>query len=127
MPLNFDLVDTNPNDTTGGGGSLAGPTKDADAHGPYFVWPNQEFESYASPHAVVAASEVRAMAEALAAYERGERDAVAGGEKEPDHAALAAPAAAVTGQFGDGEHPGAHEFDFNNPDDFTRAFSHEAE
>lgn len=127
MPLNFTLVDVNPNDTTGGGGSLAGPTKDADAHGPYFVWLNQEFESYASPHAVVAASEVRAMAEALAAYDRGELDAVAGGEHDTHPGTEAAAVAAVTGQFGDGTHPVANEFDFNNPDDFTRAFSPEAE
>src|SRR6266576_394580 len=81
MPLNFDLVEVNPNDSTGGGGTLAGPMHDKDATGPYFVWPNQEFESYISPHAVVAASEVRLMIEALQRYEDGAEQALAGGER----------------------------------------------
>lgn len=87
MPLNPTLVATNPNDITGGGGSLAGPTQDQDATGPYFIWPNQEFEDYISPNAVVAASEVRLMAQMLAAYEAGELEPLAGGESsevQPD-------------------------------------------
>jgi hypothetical protein len=85
MPLNFDLVQVNPNDITGGGGSLAGPTGDADATGPYFIWPNQEYESYISPYAVVAASEVRAMAALLDQYEAGGVEPLAGGERDtPD-------------------------------------------
>ena len=81
MPLNFDLVEVNPNDSTGGGGTLAGPMRDKDVEGPFFVWPNQEFESYIAPHAVVAASEVRLMAEALQRYEGGSLEAMAGGER----------------------------------------------
>src|SRR6266576_4626138 len=61
MPLLCYLVEKNPNDVTGGGGSLSGEMQDADARGPFFVWPAQEFESVASPHAVVAASEVEHM------------------------------------------------------------------
>lgn len=80
MPLNPTLVADNPNDITGGGGSLAGPTGDQDATGPYFIWPNQEYESYLSPHAVVAASEVRQMVQMLDLYEAGELDALSGGE-----------------------------------------------
>ena len=67
MPLHCYLSETNPNDSTGGGGSLAGPMKDADAHGPWIIWPNQEFESGASPHCVVAASEVAEMVRLLKA------------------------------------------------------------
>jgi hypothetical protein len=61
MPLLCFMVEKNPNDVTGGGGSLSGEMQDADAKGPFFVWPAQEFESPASPHAVVAASEVEHM------------------------------------------------------------------
>lgn len=92
MPLNFTLVKTNPNDTTGGGGTLAAPMHDADAVGPFFVWPNQEFESGASPYAVVAASEVRAM------YDRLLDEPMAGGEADtqpaepvPNHTTIGHP------------------------------------
>lgn len=87
MPLNPTLLETNPNDITGGSGSLAGPTGDQDATGPYFVWPNQEYESFLSPAAVVAASEVRLMAKMLDEYEAGQLDALSGGESadvQPD-------------------------------------------
>lgn len=80
MPLNPTLTESNPNDITGGGGSLAGPTHDQDATGPWLVWPNQEYESYISPYAVVAASEVRLMAQMLADYEAGELEPLSGGE-----------------------------------------------
>ncbi len=117
MPLNFQLVDANPNDTTGGGGSLASPQKDADATGPYFVWPYQEFESGASPFAVVAASEVRAMARALAEYEAGDLQALAGGEGVevtvvPDGPGLPPRAP-------------SEEYDFSDPEQFAAAFRRE--
>lgn len=80
MPLNPTLTESNPNDITGGGGSLAGPTHDQDATGPWLVWPNQEYENYISPYAVVAASEVRLMAQMLADYEAGELEPLSGGE-----------------------------------------------
>lgn len=114
MPLNFDLVEVNPNDSTGGGGTLAGPMHDKDATGPYFVWPNQEFESYISPHAVVAASEVRLMAAALAAYEAGDAQVLAGGERQ-----TAPPA--VNQDTGAGQQNAAPEFDFSDPEQFARA------
>lgn len=114
MPLNFDLVQVNPNDTTGGGGSLAGAQHDADATGPFFIWPNQEYESFISPYAVVAASEVRAMAEALDRYESGDLEPLAGGEKDtPDPVELQ-----PVGQAPTIESP---EFDFSDPDAFKRA------
>ena len=109
MPLNFDLVEVNPNDSTGGGGTLAGPMHDKDAEGPYFVWPNQEYESFISPHAVVAASEVRLMAAALQRYEGGEF-ALAGGER----IILSEPVAQVTGAGVGAE---SREFDLLDDDD----------
>jgi hypothetical protein len=106
MPLNFTLVDSNPNDTTGGGGSLAGPEKDTDATGPYFVWPNQEFDSGASPFCVVAASEVRAMAQALGMQdpdEPFEPETIAGAE---------GTVVSVAAQAG---HPGYADYVVHNP------------
>ena len=108
MPLNFDLVEVNPNDSTGGGGTLAGPMHDKDATGPYFVWPNQEYESYISPHAVVSAAEVRLMADALAHWE-SEGGALAGGERELYPAAVAQDTGAGTG-------PESPEFDLLEAD-----------
>ncbi len=112
MPLNFTVVATNPNDTTGGGGSLAGPMHDVDATGPYFIWPNQEFDSGASPFCVVAASEVRAMAAAL------DREPLVGGEIEYDTSTrVLDPVSSHTGQ-GSG---GKDEVDFNDGEAFARA------
>ena len=116
MPLNFTLVATNPNDTTGGGGSLADPMHDVDAVGPWFVWPNQEMESAVSPFCVVAASEVRAMYAAL------DDEVIAGGET-----VLPVDAADVWTGYGPevtGQGDGAEgEVDYNDPDAFTRAFT----
>ena len=114
MPLNFDLVEVNPNDTTGGGGTLAGPMHDKDATGPFFVWPNQEFDNYISPHAVVAASEVRRMAQALDEYEAGTLGALAGGERET-------PVETAVQVTGAGTGPVSPEFDFGDPEAFARA------
>ena len=117
MPLNFTVVDINPNDTTGGGGSLADPMHDVDATGPWFVWPNQEMESAVSPFCVVAASEVRAMYRAL------DDEVIAGGETNAQRADVDAQhpyeSVAITGQG-----PGAEdEVDYNDPEAFTRAFA----
>lgn len=119
MPLNFDLVEVNPNDSTGGGGTLAGPMHDKDATGPYFVWPNQEFESHISPAAVVAASEVRLMAAALAAFEAGDVQALAGGEGQT----IPPQVSQVTGA---GQGDESEVFDFSDPEQFARAaaFAH---
>lgn len=121
MPLNFELMAVNPNDVTGGGGSLAGPAHDADATGPWFVWPNQEYESGASPYAVVAASEVAAMVRGLIAFSRGELEPLAGGEPETDTSHLADQDA------GAGSGPASPEFDLDLPDGaeaFLAAFAH---
>lgn len=114
MPLNFELVDTNPNDSTGGGGTLAGPMHDKDATGPYFVWPNQEYENYISPHAVVAASEVRLMAEALRKHESGELEVLAGGERNTNTSFIQVPPASVDG-------PESEVYDLADPDSFAKA------
>lgn len=51
----FYLSDTNPNDTTGGGGCLCSPIRESDTRGPYIVIPSNDMESIASPHVVVCA------------------------------------------------------------------------
>jgi hypothetical protein len=119
MPLNFSLVATNPNDTTGGGGSLAGPMHDTDAVGPFFIWPFQEFDSAVSPHCVVAASEVEAMARVLA----GDGVPLAGGEYIEVHSVPAdAEAPNPTGQGGgDPAVSGPDEVDYNDAEAFHRA------
>lgn len=108
MPLNFDLVKVNPNDSTGGGGTLSAEMHDADATGPYFVFPATEMDSAISPYVVVAASEVRLMASALARYESGDLDAMAGGELS-----LATPT--VTTDTGAGHGDASPEFDIDDP------------
>lgn len=114
MPLDFYVVDVNPNDSTGGGGSLAGPMHDKDATGPWVVWPNQEYESYISPHAVVAASEVRLMAKALDNLEAGRTEALAGGERE----SYVEPPTQDTGA---GTGPESEVYDLADPDSFDKA------
>lgn len=114
MPLNFTLVEVNPNDTTGGGGTLAAEMHDADAVGPYFVWPATEMESGISPYVVVAASEVDLMAQKLADFREGRVDAMAGGERET-------PVEQVTQDTGAGTGPESEVFDLADPEAFTRA------
>lgn len=114
MPLNFDLVEVNPNDTTGGGGTLSAEMHDADAVGPYFVWPATEMDSAISPAVVVAASEVDLMAAKLAQYREGSLAPLAGGERET-------PVVAVTQDTGAGRGPESEEYDFSDPDAFARA------
>jgi hypothetical protein len=118
MPLLCYLVDKNPNDVTGGGGTLAGEMQDADAKGPFFVWPAQEFESAASPHAVVAASEVEHMYAML--HGRGE---VLAGAETVAHDEPAEVAAAERHQ------PESPVYDLNDSGQaraFLEAFGHEA-
>lgn len=110
MPLNFDLVEVNPNDSTGGGGTLAAEMHDTDATGPFFVWPATEMDSGVSPYAVVAASEVRLMAAALQKYEGGELDVMAGGERT----ILSEPIEQYTGA---GQGDAAREYDLNDTSD----------
>lgn len=52
----FFLTDTNPNDTTGGGGCLCSEAHDPDTKGPFVVIPSNDMESCISPHVVVCAS-----------------------------------------------------------------------
>lgn len=51
----FFLSDTNPNDTSGGGGCLCSPTRSPDTRGPYVVIPSNDMEAVVSPHVVVCA------------------------------------------------------------------------
>lgn len=118
MTLLTFLVTTNPNDATGGGGSLAGEMHDADAKGPFFVWPAQEFESAVSPHAVVAASEVDEMARQLAEYRAG-GEALSGGEDMSHTGDTKAPVLVPD------DTPDPEVFDLESPEDFRRAFGGE--
>ena len=116
MPLLCYLVETNPNNATGGGGTLAGEMHDADAEGPFFVWPAQEYESAISPTAVVAASEVEHMYRML--HDLG-TDVIGGGERMAHDEAVPTPP--TTGA----ESP---VFDLDDPAeaaDFLKAFSSE--
>lgn len=74
----FEIVDTNPNDTTGGGGCLCGEVKPEDASGPYAVFYGPEMASNISPNAVVCAGCLRSAAKAL------DGEVIAGGESSPE-------------------------------------------
>lgn len=49
----FQLSDTNPNDTTGGGGCVCSEIHDTDCKGPYIVCFGTDMDSSVSPHVVV--------------------------------------------------------------------------
>lgn len=49
------LVETNPNDVSGGGGCACGIRRTADTTGPYTVWPLTDAEDVKSPAIVVCA------------------------------------------------------------------------
>lgn len=57
----FALSDTNPNDTTGGGGCVCSETHDPDTRGPYIVCYAVEADSGVSPHVVVCAECLKEM------------------------------------------------------------------
>lgn len=61
----FFVSETNPNDTTGGGGCICSPQKQTDCKGPYCVFPGNDMENIISPHVVVGAPCVAAMLEKL--------------------------------------------------------------
>lgn len=63
----FEILDANPNEDTGGGGTLgSGETRSEDAQGPYVVFPATETASNVSPHAVLSYDEIVEIYEALA-------------------------------------------------------------
>lgn len=72
----FFVSDTNPNDTTGGGGCVCSPERQPDCKPPYVVFPGNDMENIASPHVVlcqacVTAAVAATHGEILAAGERG--------------------------------------------------------
>lgn len=70
----FHIVDTNPNDITGGGGCLCSEDKVTDCNGPYAVFYVHDMASNISPHPVIGA---HCLAKAAAALEG---EVQAGGE-----------------------------------------------
>lgn len=61
----FFVSDTNPNDTTGGGGCICSPERQSDCRAPYLIFPGNDMENIASPSVVVGAPCVRAMFRSL--------------------------------------------------------------
>lgn len=55
MPARFQVVKTNPNKLTGGGGCLCSPGKHPDQDGPYIVFTATEMEDLKSPQPVLCA------------------------------------------------------------------------
>lgn len=76
----FEIVETNPNDSVGGGGCLRSESKHTDCRGPYVLFPYVEMENNLSPHAVICSAHLEEVHEALS--DKGAR--LAGGEKDPD-------------------------------------------
>lgn len=74
----FEVVETNPNDTVGGGGCLCHDGKDTDCTGPYAVFYGNDMESTASPYPVLG------LGCALAIVERAKGDVLVGGESSED-------------------------------------------
>lgn len=74
MSERFQVVDINPNQTTGGGGCLCSETENPDCKGPFAVFPHQEMASNLSPHAVLC------LPCAKAVVERAGEEVLAGGE-----------------------------------------------
>ncbi len=60
----FFTSDTNPNDTTGGGGCICDPEAQRDCLPPYLIFPGQSLEGIASPHVVACYECLRAGAAA---------------------------------------------------------------
>jgi hypothetical protein len=100
----FMVSDTNPNDTTGGGGCICDPIRQIDCKPPYAIFPGNDMENIASPHVVVCKSCAEAMVEQMTHGEilsAGEHDG-ASVPAEPVHTAVAfgqlpAPTGAVYG------------------------------
>lgn len=69
----FNIIDTNPNDEVGGGGTLAsGEVASEDAKGPFIIFPATETASNISPHAVLAYSTLEEIVTAVAAEQEPE-------------------------------------------------------
>lgn len=79
---NFQVSDTNPNDSVGGGGCACSETKVPDAVGPFLIFHAAESSSNISPHVVVCAGCVVAGCSRL---DNG--DLLAAGEKVPHQSA----------------------------------------
>lgn len=63
----FKILDENPNEQIGGGGCACSPVKHEDAGGPYAVFFATETDSNLSPHNVVCAPCIQAVATEIAA------------------------------------------------------------
>jgi hypothetical protein len=100
------LHESNPNDVTGGGGSLTSPEKHTGQRGPYALIPTNDMDSGASPHVVVSYDE---FLDLKRAYE-GE---VLGGSATAD-----VPAAQLAFT---GEGPESPEFDQDHTQEFVDA------
>jgi hypothetical protein len=48
----YVVSDTNPNDTTGGGGCICSPVKQQECVAPYAIFPGNDMENIMSPHVV---------------------------------------------------------------------------
>lgn len=78
MSERFEVVDINPNQTTGGGGCLCSEVENPDCKGPFAVFPHQEMASNLSPHAVLC------LGCAEAVVKQADRETLAGGESVAD-------------------------------------------
>ena len=77
----FTIVDSNPNENTGGGGCLcSGELKSGNCDGPFVLFPAADMESGISPFAVLCK---RCLNEAAAALEKAEKSGqlLSGGDK----------------------------------------------
>lgn len=61
----FKVLESNPNDVTGGRGCLCHESKGTTEDGPFVVFYAQEMEGQASPHAVLCAGCAQAAAKAV--------------------------------------------------------------
>lgn len=75
MSAYFEVVETNPNEVTGGAGTVWSETRQTDDQGPYVVCFHTEMESNASPHTVIAFNQLKEMWDAI------QGEVLSGGEK----------------------------------------------
>ncbi len=62
----FFVSDTNPNDDTGGAGTICGgEQKSEDCQGPYFIFPEVSTDSAISPHVVLCSHCLKELSESL--------------------------------------------------------------
>ena len=74
MSERFQVVEINPNQTTGGGGCLCSEVENPDCEGPFAVFPHTEMSSNISPHPVIC------LGCAEAVVKQAGKEVLAGGE-----------------------------------------------